>query len=80
MQVFDLASAGPMPCFCFHEYKVDHITSHVQVLSHLSELETTLEAGIEHRDKALTSIGLHLAKWMKMVGYDCCIFFRLNSK
>ncbi|KAL0390152.1 UNVERIFIED_CONTAM: V-type proton ATPase subunit a1 [Sesamum calycinum] len=38
-----------------------------EVLSHLSDLETTLEAGLRHRDKALISIGFHLAKWMNMI-------------
>lgn len=39
----------------------------IQVLSRLSELETTLDAGIRHRNKALTSISFHLTKWLKMV-------------
>ncbi|KAL7153786.1 hypothetical protein ABFS83_04G191700 [Erythranthe nasuta] len=49
-----------------------------EVLSHLSELETTLEAGLQHRDKALTSIGLYLAKWMKMVRREKAVYDTLN--
>lgn len=33
-----------------------------EVLSRLSELETTLDAGIRHRNKALTSISFHITK------------------
>ncbi|KAL9270268.1 V-type proton ATPase subunit a1-like protein [Drosera capensis] len=40
-----------------------------EVLSRLSDLETTLDAGIRHRNKALTSIGLQLNKWMNMVSF-----------
>lgn len=43
------------------------LTICIQVLERLSELETTLDAGLRHRDKALTSINFHLAKWMNMV-------------
>ncbi|GFP94839.1 v-type proton ATPase subunit a1 [Phtheirospermum japonicum] len=48
------------------------------VLSHLSELETTLEAGLSHRDKALTSTGCHLSKWMNMVRREKAIYDTLN--
>lgn len=44
-----------------------------QVLSRLSELETTLEAGLRHRDAALNSIGFQLTKWMNMVRFLCLI-------
>lgn len=61
--------------FC-GDNKVDPflLVSHFQVLSRLSELETTLEAGLRHRDAALTSIGFQLTKWMNMVQYFCLIF------
>ncbi|KAI3450508.1 hypothetical protein Pfo_007173 [Paulownia fortunei] len=49
-----------------------------EVLSHLSELETTLEAGLRHRDKALTSIGFHLAKWINMVRREKAVYDTLN--
>lgn len=42
----------------------------MQVSSRLSELETTLDAGIRHRNKALTSIGFELTKWMSMVRHS----------
>ncbi|BFG34321.1 hypothetical protein CerSpe_205940 [Prunus speciosa] len=41
-----------------------------EVSSRLAELEETLDAGIRHRNKALTSVGFHLAKWMNMLYPD----------
>ncbi|KAH6814075.1 vacuolar proton ATPase A1 [Perilla frutescens var. frutescens] len=49
-----------------------------EVLSHLSDLETTLEAGLCHRDKVLTSIGFHLPKWMNMVRREKAVYDTLN--
>ncbi|KAK4492009.1 hypothetical protein RD792_002797, partial [Penstemon davidsonii] len=49
-----------------------------EVLSRLSELETTLEAGLRHRDKALTSIGFHLTKWMTVVSREKAVYDSLN--
>ncbi|XP_060174424.1 V-type proton ATPase subunit a1-like isoform X2 [Lycium barbarum] len=49
-----------------------------EVLSRLSELETTLDAGLLHRDKALTSIGYHLTKWINMVKTQKAVYDTLN--
>ncbi|OIT06141.1 PREDICTED: V-type proton ATPase subunit a1 isoform X1 [Nicotiana attenuata] len=49
-----------------------------EVLSRLSELETTLDAGLRHRDKALTSIGYHLTKWINMVKTQKAVYDTLN--
>ncbi|KAF3644304.1 V-type proton ATPase subunit a1 [Capsicum annuum] len=49
-----------------------------EVLSQLSELETTLDVGLRHRDKALTSIGFHLTKWMNMVRREKAVYDTLN--
>ncbi|KAF8402766.1 hypothetical protein HHK36_010856 [Tetracentron sinense] len=49
-----------------------------EVLSRLSELEATLDAGIRHRNKALTSIGLHLKKWIIMVRKEKAVYDTLN--
>ncbi|XP_042042171.1 V-type proton ATPase subunit a1-like [Salvia splendens] len=48
------------------------------VLSRLSELETTLDAGLRHRDAALSSIGFQLTKWMNMVRREKAIYDTLN--
>ncbi|MBA0703283.1 hypothetical protein Goari_022957 [Gossypium aridum] len=48
------------------------------VSSHLSELETTLDAGIRHRNKALTSIGYHLTQWTSMVRREKAVYDTLN--
>ncbi|WRX33425.1 V-type ATPase [Theobroma cacao] len=49
-----------------------------EVLSRLSELETTLDAGIRHRNKALTSVGYHLTHWMSMVRREKAVYDTLN--
>lgn len=45
----------------------------VQVSSRLTDLEATLDAGIRHRNKALASVGVHLAQWMNMVRVRFCM-------
>ncbi|KAL6967357.1 V-type proton ATPase subunit a1 [Sarracenia purpurea var. burkii] len=49
-----------------------------EVLSRLSELEATLDAGIRHRNNALTSIGIQLTKWMNMVRREKAVYDTLN--
>ncbi|KAM0996465.1 V-type proton ATPase subunit a1-like [Malus sylvestris] len=49
-----------------------------EVSSRLAELETTLDAGIRHRNKALTSVGFHLAKWINMVRREKAVYDTLN--
>ncbi|CAL1403314.1 unnamed protein product [Linum trigynum] len=49
-----------------------------EVLSRLSELEATLDAGIRHRNQALVSIGLHLTKWINMVRMEKAVYDTLN--
>jgi len=38
-----------------------------QVSARLSDLEVTLDAGIQHRNKALESVGSQLWRWTIMV-------------
>ncbi|KAL6577264.1 V-type proton ATPase subunit a1 [Orobanche minor] len=49
-----------------------------EVLSRLSELGTTLEAGLHHRGDSLTSIWVQLTKWMNMVRREKAIYDTLN--
>ncbi|XP_062171833.1 V-type proton ATPase subunit a1 [Alnus glutinosa] len=49
-----------------------------EVSSRLDELEVTLDAGIRHRNKAITSIGIHLAKWTNMVRREKAVYDTLN--
>ncbi|TYJ18291.1 hypothetical protein E1A91_A09G113900v1 [Gossypium mustelinum] len=49
-----------------------------EILSRLSELETTLDAGICHQNKALTSIGYHLTQWMSMIRREKAVYDTLN--
>ncbi|XP_054812481.1 V-type proton ATPase subunit a1 isoform X2 [Prosopis cineraria] len=49
-----------------------------EVSSRLVDLEATLDAGIRHRNKALASIGGHLAKWINMVRREKAVYDTLN--
>ncbi|KAL5581175.1 hypothetical protein UlMin_013617 [Ulmus minor] len=49
-----------------------------EVSLRLADLETTLDAGIRHRNKALTSLSFHLAKWMNMVRREKAVYDTLN--
>ncbi|TYI10206.1 hypothetical protein ES332_A09G127100v1 [Gossypium tomentosum] len=49
-----------------------------EILLRLSELETTLDAGICHQNKALTSIGYHLTQWMSMIRREKAVYDTLN--
>ncbi|GMY10671.1 V-type proton ATPase subunit a1 isoform X1 [Fagus crenata] len=49
-----------------------------EVSLRLADLEATLDAGIRHRNKALTSVGMHLLKWMNMVRREKAVYDTLN--
>ncbi|KAF4354618.1 hypothetical protein F8388_009609 [Cannabis sativa] len=49
-----------------------------EVSSRLVELEATLEAGIRHRNEALSSLSVHITKWMKMVRREKAVYDTLN--
>ncbi|KAK1285428.1 Vacuolar proton ATPase a1 [Acorus calamus] len=49
-----------------------------EVLSRLSELETTLDAGFRQRNKALSSIGFCIGKWSIMVRKEKAVYDTLN--
>ncbi|KAJ4831327.1 V-type proton ATPase subunit a1 [Turnera subulata] len=49
-----------------------------EVLSRLSELEATLDAGIRHRNKALTDIGSQITQWISMVRREKAVYDTLN--
>ncbi|XP_057507352.1 V-type proton ATPase subunit a1-like isoform X1 [Actinidia eriantha] len=49
-----------------------------EVSSRLSELEATLDAGIRHRNKALSNIESQLAKWMSRVRREKAVYDTLN--
>ncbi|MQL79604.1 hypothetical protein Taro_012053 [Colocasia esculenta] len=49
-----------------------------EVTTRLSELEATLDAGIRHRNKALSSIGSNLWKWTLLVKKEKAVYDTLN--
>ncbi|XP_068636331.1 V-type proton ATPase subunit a1-like [Aristolochia californica] len=49
-----------------------------EVVSRLSELDATLDAGLRHRNQALSSIGFHLQQWTLMVRREKAVYDKLN--
>ncbi|VVB01749.1 unnamed protein product [Arabis nemorensis] len=49
-----------------------------EVLSRLSDLEATLDAGTRHRNNALNSVGYSLTKWMTTVRREKAVYDTLN--
>jgi V-type H+-transporting ATPase subunit a len=49
-----------------------------EVSSRLSDLEVTLDAGIQHRNKALESVGSQLWRWIIMVKKEKAVYDTLN--
>ncbi|VAH65656.1 unnamed protein product [Triticum turgidum subsp. durum] len=49
-----------------------------QVSSRLGDLEVTLDAGIQHRNKALESVGSQLWRWILMVKKEKAVYDTLN--
>ncbi|XP_050209220.1 V-type proton ATPase subunit a1 [Mercurialis annua] len=78
VKIFKICEAFGANCYPVPEdiTKQRQITR--EVLSHLSELEATLDAGNRHRNKALTSIGFYLTKWMKLVRSEKAVYDTLN--
>ncbi|KAL6508863.1 V-type proton ATPase subunit a1 [Orobanche hederae] len=77
-KIFRICEAFGASCYPVAEDATKRRQIIRDVLSHLSELETTLEAGLSHRDKALTCIGSELPEWMNMVRREKAIYDTLN--
>ncbi|KAL8496764.1 hypothetical protein ACS0TY_020441 [Phlomoides rotata] len=78
IKILKICEAFGANCYPVPEDTIKRRQITQEVLSHLSDLETTLEAGHCHRDKALTSIGFHLPKWMNMVRREKAVYDTLN--
>jgi V-type H+-transporting ATPase subunit a len=49
-----------------------------EVSGRLADLEATLDAGIQHRNKALESVGSQLWRWTIMVKKEKAVYDTLN--
>ncbi|KAL9267835.1 V-type proton ATPase subunit a1-like protein [Drosera capensis] len=78
MKILKICDAFGANCYPVPEEITQQRQITKEVLSRLSDLETTLDAGIRHRNKALTSIGLQLNKWMNMVRKEKAVYDTLN--
>lgn len=67
------ASCYPVPEEMVKQRQIFH-----EVSARLSDLEVTLDAGIQHRNKALESIGSQLWRWTIMVKKEKAVYDTLN--
>ncbi|XP_019199208.1 PREDICTED: V-type proton ATPase subunit a1-like [Ipomoea nil] len=77
-KILKICEAFGASCYPVPEDTVKRRQITLEVLSRLTELETTLDAGLRHRDKALTSIGFQLTKWANMVRREKAVYDTLN--
>ncbi|GKA42504.1 V-type proton ATPase subunit A1-like protein [Tanacetum coccineum] len=77
-KILEICEAFGAKCYLVPEdlTKQSQITQ--EVLSRLSELETTLDVGIRHRNVVLHLVGFHLTLWMNIVKREKAVFDTLN--
>lgn len=78
MKILKICEAFSANCYPVPEDITKQRQISQEVLSRLSEIETTLGAGYNHRNRALSSIQFHLNKWMNMVRREKAIYDTLN--
>lgn len=78
MKILKICEAFSANCYPVPEDITKQRQISQEVLSRLSEIETTLGAGYNHRNRALSSIQFHLIKWMNMVRREKAIYDTLN--
>nr|GMD61377.1 V-type proton ATPase subunit A1-like [Ipomoea batatas] len=77
-KILKICEAFGASCYPVPEDAIKRRQITLEVLSRLTELETTLDAGLRHRDKALTSIGFQLTQWANMVRREKAVYDTLN--
>ncbi|GMG98824.1 hypothetical protein Nepgr_000664 [Nepenthes gracilis] len=78
MKILKICEAFGANCYPVPEEIGRHSQITKEVLTRLSELEATLDAGIRHRNEALTALGFHLTNWMNMVRREKAVYDTLN--
>ncbi|KAI9076162.1 hypothetical protein K1719_041860 [Acacia pycnantha] len=78
LKILKICEAFGAHCYPVPEDIHKHRQITREVSSRLVDLEATLDAGIRHRNKALASIGGHLAKWINMVRREKAVYDTLN--
>ncbi|KAL8160216.1 hypothetical protein V2J09_001753 [Rumex salicifolius] len=78
MKILKICEAFGANCYPVPEEMIKQRQLTQEVLSRLSELETTLDAGLRHRNRALTEIGFQLTKWITMVRREKAVYDTLN--
>ncbi|EPS62244.1 hypothetical protein M569_12548, partial [Genlisea aurea] len=77
-KILKICEAFGANCYPIPEDTVKRRQISREVLSRLSDLETTLEAGLRHRYTAISSINFHLTKWIHTVRMEKAIYDTLN--
>lgn len=78
LKIVRICEAFGANCYPVFEDSLRRKLQTQEVLSRLLELESTLDAEISHRNKALTTIGTQLTNWMKMVMREKAVYDTLN--
>ncbi|KAL9244714.1 hypothetical protein vseg_018459 [Gypsophila vaccaria] len=78
MKILKICEAFGANCYPVPEDMTKQRQITKEVSSRLADLEATLDAGIRHRNKALSDIGFHLTRWMNLVRREKAVYDTLN--
>lgn len=78
MKILKICEAFGANCYPVPEEISQQRQISKEVVSRLAELEATLDAGIRHRNKALSDIAFNLTKWMNLVRREKAVYDTLN--
>ncbi|KAK9677258.1 hypothetical protein RND81_11G131300 [Saponaria officinalis] len=78
MKILKICEAFGANCYPVPEEITKQRQITKEVSSRLADLEATLDAGIRHRNKALSDIGFHLTRWMNLVRREKAVYDTLN--
>ncbi|KAK9690445.1 hypothetical protein RND81_09G128100 [Saponaria officinalis] len=77
-KILKICEAFGANCYPVPEDMTKQRQIYKEVSSRLADLEATLDAGIRHRNKALSDIGFHLTRWMYLVRREKAVYDTLN--
>ncbi|KAI4382343.1 hypothetical protein MLD38_008319 [Melastoma candidum] len=77
-KILKICEAFGANCYSVPEDIVKQRQMTREVLSRLSDFEATLDAGLRHRNKVLSSIALQLPKWTNKVRREKAVYDTLN--
>ncbi|CAO2817972.1 unnamed protein product [Amaranthus hypochondriacus] len=78
MKILKICEAFGANCYPVPEEVNKQRQINKEVSSRLADLEATLDAGIRHRNKALSDISFHLSRWMNLVRREKAVYDTMN--